>query len=170
MSSLQLAPATPAPVFRADAPGKSEALVFQLDGQEYGIALGCVQEIRSFQAPTRLAGASNFMLGVIDLRGVVVPLIDLRLRLGLPAATVDAFTVVIVVALGERRIGIVADRVNDVVELLPGQIHAMPAMKGGPEQRHLVGIASLEARTVVLTDIEALLSDTPAEAPLALAA
>lgn len=170
MNSLQLVSAPATRVFSADARGPSEALVFLLDGQEYGIALHCVQEIRSYQAPTRLAGAAAFVLGVIDLRGEVVPMLDLRLRLGLPAAEFDAFTVVIVVSLGTRRIGVVADRVNDVVELAPQQIRAMPAMKGGADQRHLVAIASLDERAVVLMDIESLLTDTPAETSMVLAA
>jgi purine-binding chemotaxis protein CheW len=171
MNSLQLVPAAAAShVFRTDARQPTEALVFLLDGQEYGIALQCVQEIRSYQAPTRLAGSCDYLLGIMDLRGEVVPLIDLRRRLGLHAAEFDAFTVIIVISLGERRIGIVADRVNDVVELAPGQIRTMPAMRGHADQRHLVAIASLDQRSVVLMDIESLLADTQADAPLALAA
>ncbi len=171
MNSLQLVPAARAgSVFSADAPSITEALVFLLDGQEYGIALHCVQEIRSYQVPTRLAGACDYLLGIMDLRGEVVPLIDLRLRLGLHATAVDAFTVLIVISRGERRIGVVADRVNDVVQLAPQQIRSMPAMKGGDQQRHLVAIASLDQRAVVLMDIEALLADTHADVPMALAA
>lgn len=160
MNNLLLVPSTPSAVFRHDATQASEALVFLLDGQEYGIALGCVQEIRSYQPPTRLAGSCDYLLGIMDLRGEVVPLIDMRRRLGMAAAAPDAFTVVIVISLGDRRIGIVADRVNDVVELAPGQIRAMPAMKGNADQRHLVAIASLAQRSVVLMDIESLLADT----------
>jgi purine-binding chemotaxis protein CheW len=170
MNPLLLVPSTPSAVFRQDAKQACEALVFLLDEQEYGIALGCVQEIRSYQPPTRLAGACDYLLGILDLRGEVVPLIDMRRRLGLPAAPVDEFTVVIVISLGERRIGVVADRVNDVVVLAPGQIRAMPAMTGSADQRHFVAIASLEGRSVVLTDIESLLADTLAEPELALAA
>lgn len=166
MNSLQLVPAT-AP---AAPPHISEMLAFLLDGQEYGISLNFVREIRSYEAPTRLAGALDFLLGVIDLRGEVVPLIDLRRRLGLPAAPFDAFTVVIVVSLGDRRLGVVADRVNDVVRLAPEQVRAMPAMPGVVGRRHLVGVASVDARHIVLTDIEALLADTLADAPLAQAA
>lgn len=173
MNSLQLVSThTPGAtiVFRADASQSTEALVFLLDGQEYGIALHCVQEIRSYQAPTRLAGACDYLLGIMELRGEVVPMIDLRRRLGLHAPAFDAFTVVIVISLGERRIGIVADRVNDVVELAPQQIRAMPSMKGGADQRHLVAIANLDQRAVVLMDVESLLADIQADAPTALAA
>lgn len=165
MNGLQLVPSAP-----AAAPCIDEILAFQLDGQEYGISLNFVREIRSYEAPTRLAGAQDFLLGVIDLRGEVVPLIDLRRRLGLAPAPFDAFTVVIVVSLGDRRLGVVADQVNDVVRLAPGQVRAMPAMPGVATRRHLIGIASLESRSVILTDIEALLADTVADAPLAQAA
>lgn len=166
MNSLQCVPAATSTA----APHTHEILAFLLDGQEYGIALNFVQEIRSYEVPTRLAGAQDFLLGVIDLRGEVVPLIDLRRRLGLAPAPFDAFTVVIVVSLSDRRVGVVADRVNDVVQLAPEQIRAMPAMSSVTTRRHLVGIASLEARSVVLTDIQALLADILADAPLAQAA
>ena len=109
-------------------------------------------------------------MGVIDLRGEVVPLIDMRRRLGMPSTAPDAFTVVIVISLGERRVGIVADRVNDVVALAPGEIRAMPAMNGSPDQRHFVAIASLEGRSVVLLDIEALLASSGVEPESALPA
>ncbi|MGQ3054895.1 MAG: chemotaxis protein CheW [Roseateles sp.] len=170
MSHLQIVPAAPAAVFCPDGPGVTEALVFFLDGQEYGIALQCVQEIRSYQRPTRLAGARDDVLGVIDLRGEIVPLVDLRRRLGLVAADVDPFTVVIVISLMDRRIGVVADRVNDVVALSPQQIRAMPPLCGGAGQHHLVAIASLDARSVLLMDIEALLAEIRVAAPLDLAA
>jgi purine-binding chemotaxis protein CheW len=165
MTSLQLVPAPAAAVFSADAAGPTEALAFLLDGQEYGIALGCVQEIRSYQPPTRLAGATDDVLGVIDLRGEIVPLIDLRRRLGLPIAEFGASTVVIVISLGDRRVGIVVDGVDDVLALTPQHVRAMPAMRGGPDQRHLVAIASLDERRVVLMDIESLLADCHAPAP-----
>ncbi len=169
MHSLQTVQPQTSHVFRPDARQAAEALVFLLDGQEYGIALGSVQEIRSYQAPTRLAGAQDFLLGVIDLRGDVVPLIDMRLRLGMPAMAPDACTVVIVISLGDRCMGIVADGVNDVVALAPDQIRAMPAMNGGADQRHFVAIASLEGRRVLLLDIESLLASSLTESDVALA-
>lgn len=145
-------------VFATAASHIQEALSFKLGDEEYGISLLCVQEIRSFQVPTRLAGAGEHVLGVIDLRGEVVPLIDLRRRFGLPAVEFNDITVIIVISLGDRRVGVVADQVNDVVGLSPEQIRPMPAMKGGADQRHLVALASLEEqRTLVLLDIEALL-------------
>jgi|SRR6218665_187363 len=152
------APATASGVFATAGSHIQEALTFKLGNEEYGISLLCVQEIRSFQVPTRLAGASEHLLGVIELRGEVVPLIDLRRRFGLPGVEFNDVTVIIVISLGDRRVGVVADQVNDVVALGPTQIRPMPAMQGGADQRHLVALASLEEqRTLVLLDIEALL-------------
>lgn len=148
------APASPT-VFSGRAP--EAALTFRLDDQEYGIVLSCVQEIRSYQAPTRLAGASDDLLGIIDLRGEIVPLVDLRRRFGMRSAEADGFTVIVVVSLGDRRVGVVADQVNDVVSLSPDQIRPMPRLKEGADQAHLVGIGRVEQRTLVLLDIESLL-------------
>lgn len=139
-----------------------EILAFRLAEEEYGIPLRCVQEIRSYQAPTRLAGAHAQWLGVIDLRGEVVPLLDLRRRLALAAAEPDSLTVVIVISLGERRIGVVADQVNDVIALERGQIRAMPALPGVPEQRHMPGMAVVADRRLVLMDIQGLLREEAA--------
>jgi purine-binding chemotaxis protein CheW len=169
MNQLTAALPSTSTVFRPEARHVTEALVFLLDGQEYGITLGCVQEIRSYQAPTRLAGATDYVLGVMDLRGEIVPILDMRLRLGLARTDITGFTVVIVVSLGSRRIGIVADQVNDVVALQPDEIRRMPGMGGHPDQRHFVAIASLAGRSVVLLDIEALLDDSPVDADLVLA-
>jgi purine-binding chemotaxis protein CheW len=138
-----------------------EILAFRLAEEEYGIPLRCVQEIRSYQTPTRLAGAHAQWLGVIDLRGEVVPLLDLRRRLALAAAEPDSLTV-IVISLGERRIGVLADQVNDVIALERGQIGALPALPGVPEQRYMPGIAVVADRRLVLMDIQGLLREEAA--------
>ena len=146
--------------FLADHTKEQEILSFRLGDEEYGIPLLCVQEIRSFQTPTRLAGARKDLLGVIDLRGEIVPLFDLRLRFALARADFDPFTVVIVVQIHGRCIGVVADGVNDVAALQPDQIRKMPALKGGPDQAHLRAVACIGERRVVLMDIESMLRDT----------
>lgn len=135
-----------------------EVLTFQIGEVEYGIPLSCVQEIRSYQLPTRLAGASSELLGVIDLRGAVVPLLDLRRRFALDQALFDSCTVIIVVQVDGRPIGAVADQVNEVLNLAPDQIHAMPQMPAaGLAQSHLRGLASVSDRRLLLLDIESLL-------------
>lgn len=144
--------------FVAGASIEQEALTFLLGEEEYGIRLGCVQEIRSYQAPTRLAGAREDLLGVIDLRGEVVPLLDLRRRFALDQALFDSCTVIIVVQVDERRIGAVVDQVNEVLNLSPEQIRPMPPIATlGTDQAHLCGLASQGDRRVLLLDIESLL-------------
>lgn len=144
-------------IFSAGPTQSQEVLSFRLGDEEYGISLLCVQEIRSYQAPTRLAGAEEHLLGVIDLRGEVVPLIDMRRRFGLPVLAFNDLTVTIVISLGDRRVGVVVDQVNDVVALLPDQVRLMPPLQSCADQRHMVAIGSIGPRMLVLLDIEALL-------------
>ena len=166
MSTLQLADSgTAVPSLSTDRAPQfpaQEILAFRLASEEYGIPLRCVQEIRSYQKPTHMAGAPAQWLGVIDLRGEVVPLLDLRRRLALAAAEPNDLTVVIVISLGERRVGVVADQVNDVIALERQQIRAMPALPGVPEQRHMPGMAVVADRRLVLMDIQALLREEAA--------
>ncbi|MDC8772798.1 chemotaxis protein CheW [Roseateles albus] len=134
-----------------------EVLSFHLGKEEYGIPLSCVQEIRSFQAPTRLAGASAELLGVLDLRGEVLPVVDLRQCFHMPTAEVTAATVTIVVNLAQRSVGIVVDNVNEVVDLGPEQQRNMPAMTGMANDGHIMGIGSIGPRMLLLLDLNRLL-------------
>ncbi|MCV2369951.1 chemotaxis protein CheW [Roseateles oligotrophus] len=136
---------------------RTEYLSFHLGKEEYGIALSCVQEIRSFQAPTRLAGASAEVLGVLDLRGEVLPVIDLRRCFHMPSAEVTAATVTIVINLSQRSVGIVVDNVNEVVDLTPEQQRCMPAMNGMANEGCISGIGSVGPRMLVLLDLNRLL-------------
>ena len=136
---------------------RTEVLSFQLGKEEYGIPLSCVQEIRSFQAPTRLAGASPEVLGVLELRGDVLPVIDLRKCFHMPSAEVTAATVTIIVNLSARSVGIVVDKVNEVVDLTPEQQRSMPAMNGMANDGHISGIGSSGPRMLLLLDLNRLL-------------
>ncbi len=142
---------------QAAAKVRVEVLSFHLGKEEYGIPLNCVQEIRSFQAPTRLAGASAEVLGVLDLRGEVLPVIDLRKCFHMPSAEVTAATVTIVINLNHRSVGIVVDNVNEVVDLAPEQQRSMPAMNGMANDGHILGIGAIGARMLLLLDINRLL-------------
>ncbi|MET0519740.1 MAG: chemotaxis protein CheW [Burkholderiaceae bacterium] len=164
MNTMTVTPPSASPacgsVFKPGATLGQEVLTFLLGEEEYGIRLGCVQEIRSYQAPTRLAGSRDDLLGVIDLRGEIVPLLDLRRRFALHPARFDGATVTIVVQVDGRRVGAVADQVNEVLNLAPGQIHPLPPLPGartGHAPPHLCGLASLAGRRVLLLDIESLL-------------
>ena len=138
-----------------------EYLTFRLGSEEYGIDILRVQEIRSYEQPTRLAHSPDFIKGVIDLRGRIVPILDLRLKLQCPKANYTDFTVVIILDIGSTVIGAVVDAVAVVVSLAPELIK--PALQfetrpGNVDPAFITGIASLGDRMLIVMDIEALLS------------
>ena len=139
----------------------SEFLSFRLGAEEYGVDILQVQEIRSYEAPTRIANAPDFIKGVVNLRGVIVPIIDLRLKLGCQTAEFTDFTVVIVLNLRGRVIGAVVDSVSDVLALGADSIKPAPQMGGSIDAGHIMGMGCVKSgdveRLLILTDIEALL-------------
>jgi purine-binding chemotaxis protein CheW len=150
---------------RASAAGapivKGEYLTFRLGGEEYGIDILKVQEIRGYDTVTRIANAPAHILGVINLRGVIVPIVDLRVKFALGEARYDAFTVVIVLNVAERVVGAVVDSVSDVLELAPEQIRAAPAFDALLDAGYITGLASVKQgdaeRMLILLDIERLM-------------
>ena len=136
----------------------AEFLTFRLGAEEYGIDILRVQEIRSYEAPTRIANAPSFIKGVVNLRGVIVPVVDLRLKLNCATAEYNDFTVVIVLNVHGRVVGAVVDSVSDVLELSPEQINAAPEMNTTVDTSYITGIASTAERMLILMDIEALMS------------
>jgi purine-binding chemotaxis protein CheW len=143
-----------------------QVLTFQLGSESYGIPLTHVQEISGYRKVTPLPNTPAWVLGAMNLRGVVVPLLDLRTRLGLPARDVDPLTVVIVVMLGERRQGLVVDSVADVLKLEPADVDAAPELGAAPEARFVSRLARAGDELVLLLDVARLLG-TPPGAPAA---
>jgi len=141
----------------AKAGVQGEFLTFRLGSEEYGIDILRVQEIRSSEQPTRLANTPEFLRGVVNLRGVIVPIGDLRLKLGC-SADFNAFTVVIVLNVKGRVIGAVVDSVSDVCELGGDAIKPAPAMNSMVDMSFITGIANVGERMLILMDIEALMS------------
>jgi purine-binding chemotaxis protein CheW len=137
-------------------PGR-EYLSFRLGSEEYGIDILKVQEIRSYEAPTRIANAPAFLKGVINLRGVIVPIVDLRLKFGCNDE-IGPITAVIVLAVKGRVIGTVVDSVSDVLQLPNDTIKPPPHMGSMVDTQHLIGIATLAERMLILMDIESLMS------------
>lgn len=139
-----------------------EFLTFRLAAEEYGIDILRVQEIRSYEVPTRISQAPDFMRGVVNLRGVIVPIIDLRLKLGCTQAdgTVryDDFTVVVVLNVGGHVVGAVVDAVSDVLAVKPEEIRPAPTMNAAVDTSYITGLVSTGQRTVILLDIVALMS------------
>jgi purine-binding chemotaxis protein CheW len=135
-----------------------EFLAFKIGDEEYGIDILRVQEIRSFEPPTRMVNTPGHVLGVVNLRGVIVPIIDMRLRFNLESVRYDTFTVVIVLNLGQRVIGMVVDGVSDVVSLMAEQLRPVPEFTSSIGSDHVLAIGSLENRMLILLDIEKLMS------------
>jgi purine-binding chemotaxis protein CheW len=139
------------------AAGSREFLTFTLGSEEYGIEILKVQEIRGYDAVTAIANAPAFIKGVINLRGVIVPIVDLRLKFNVGAAQYNQFTVVIVLNVGRRVVGIVVDSVSDVLTLTADQIKPAPEFASSVDKGFLTGLGAIEDRMLILMDIERLM-------------
>jgi purine-binding chemotaxis protein CheW len=137
--------------------GSGEYLTFRLGAEEYGIDILKVQEIRSYEAPTRIANAPAFIKGVVNLRGVIVPIVDLRVKLACESVEFNGFTVVIVLNVRGRVVGAVVDSVSDVLELSGDTIKPAPEMHTAVDTSFITGIGSVNERMLILMDIEALM-------------
>ena len=135
-----------------------EFLAFKLGAEEYGIDILRVQEIRSYEVPTRIANAPAFIKGVVNLRGVIVPIIDMRLKFNLEQASYDDFTVVIVLNIASRVVGIVVDAVSDVITLTPSQLRPVPQFNSMIASDHILALGAVEDRMLILIDIEKLMT------------
>ncbi|MFC7368529.1 MULTISPECIES: chemotaxis protein CheW [Vreelandella] len=135
-----------------------EFLVFSLGEEEYAIDILKVQEIRGYENVTRIANAPDFIKGVTNLRGVIVPIVDLRIKFHLDSVEYGGQTVVIVVNVADRVVGIVVDGVSDVMTLTPDQIKPAPEFGVTLSSDFLSGLGSLEDRMLVLVDIDKLLT------------
>lgn len=138
--------------------GAREYLTFRLDQEEYGIDILKVQEIRGYEPPTRVANAPSFIKGVVNLRGTIVPIVDMRLKFNCQKAEYDSFTVVIILNLRSRIVGIVVDSVSDVMELPPESLKAAPEIESVIDSGAVMGLGSLGERMLILLDIERLMS------------
>ena len=135
-----------------------EYLSFVLGNEEYGIEILKVQEIRGYDAVTPIANTPAFIKGVINLRGSIVPIIDLRLRFNLGKAEYNEFTVVIILNLSGRIVGIVVDGVSDVMALTASQVRPVPELVATIDTKYLVGLGTVDDRMLILVDIERLMS------------
>lgn len=146
-----------------NAPAHQQILTFQLGNQVFGVDILRVREIRGWSTVTEMPETPAHVLGVLNLRGAVVPVIDLRTRLGLPPAEATATTVIIVLTVlvseARRDFGLVVDAVSDVSDLQPGDIRQTPAGIGGNEQRCVPSLATLGERMILLLDIDGMLGD-----------
>ena len=140
-----------------------ELLTFTLGSEEYGIDILKVQEIRGYDAVTTIANAPEFIKGVINLRGVIVPIVDMRIKFRLGEASYDETTVVIILNVAKRVVGMVVDRVSDVLTLTAEQIKPAPEFGSGLDIRYLQGLGTVEQRMLILVDIEKLMTSREME-------
>lgn len=135
-----------------------EFLAFTLGKEEYGIDILKVQEIRGYETVTRIANAPDFIKGVVNLRGIIVPIVDMRIKFHLGEPTYDQFTVVIILNISGRVVGMVVDSVSDVITLSPEQIKPAPEMGTALNTDYLIGLGTIDQRMLILVDIDRLMS------------
>ncbi|MEJ7806527.1 MAG: chemotaxis protein CheW [Telluria sp.] len=140
-----------------DAAGR-EFLAFTLGSEEYGIDILKVQEIRGYEAVTRIANAPEFIKGVINLRGIIIPVIDMRIKFNLGTPVYDQFTVVIILNISGRIMGMVVDSVSDVTTLTADQIKPAPEMGAAFNSDYMIGLGTIDERMLILVDIDKLMS------------
>jgi purine-binding chemotaxis protein CheW len=135
-----------------------EVLVFVLGREEYGVDILKVQEIRGYEKVTPIPGAPDYLKGVVNLRGAIAPVVDLRVKFGLANPRYDTFTVVVILRIGRRVIGLVVDAVSDVVQLAAKDVRPAPELGTMVDSSFIAGLATRDERMVLLLDIEKLLS------------
>lgn len=140
-----------------------ELLTFTLGREEYGIDILKVQEIRGYDAVTTIANAPEFIKGVINLRGIIVPIVDMRIKFKLGNVTYDETTVVIILNIAKRVVGMVVDGVSDVTTLKPEEIKPAPEFGASLDTQYLLGLGTVDERMIILVDIERLMSSRDME-------
>ena len=140
-----------------------EYLTFRLGAEEYGIDILKVQEIRGYDAVTAIANAPAFIKGVINLRGIIVPIVDLRIKFNVGRAEYDQFTVVIILNIARRVVGVVVDSVSDVLTLLAGQVKPAPEFSTTLNTQYILGLGTVDEPMLILVDIEHLMTGADME-------
>lgn len=135
-----------------------EFLAFTLGQEEYGIDIQKVQELRGYDTVTRIANAPAHIKGVVNLRGIIVPIVDMRIKFNLGTPTYDQFTVVIILNIANRVMGMVVDSVSDVITLSPDQLKPAPEMGATLDTEYLIGLGTLDDRMLILVDLEKLMT------------
>jgi purine-binding chemotaxis protein CheW len=141
----------------------SEFLTFTLGHEEYGIDILKVQEIRGYDAVTAIANTPEFIKGVINLRGIIVPIVDMRIKFNLGNVEYNQFTVVIILNIAKRVVGMVVDGVSDVITLSPDQVKAAPEFGSAIDTRYVMGLGTVDERMLILVDIEKLMTSSDME-------
>jgi purine-binding chemotaxis protein CheW len=137
---------------------RNEFLAFTLGQEEYGIDILRVQEIRGYESVTRIANAPAFIKGVVNLRGTIIPVVDMRIKFNLGSPTYDQFTVVIILNIAGRIVGMVVDSVSDVTTLAPAQVKPAPEIGTVFDNEYLIGLGTIDERMLILVNIDKLMT------------
>jgi purine-binding chemotaxis protein CheW len=137
-----------------------EFLTFRLGEEEYGIDILKVQEIRGYEAVTAIANTPSFIKGVINLRGTIIPIVDMRIKFNLGNVDYNIFTVVIILNVAGRIVGMVVDSVSDVISLSPEQMRPAPSFAAGLDTQYIMGLGTVDSRMLILADIEKLMTSS----------
>lgn len=157
MQAAQIATASTA-TQHDTAQGANEFLAFTLGHEEYGIDILRVQEIRGYDTVTHIANTPEFIKGVINLRGIIVPIVDLRIKFNLGNIEYNQFTLVIILNVANRVVGIVVDGVSDVITLGTDDIRTAPEFNSTLDTEYISGLGMVDERMLILVDIERLMS------------
>ena len=141
----------------------NEYLTFFLANESYGIEILKVQEIRGYDAVTKIANTPNFIKGVVNLRGLIVPIVDLRIKFNLGNVVYNELTVVIILSIGGRVVGMVVDGVSDVMALQASQISSVPDIVASIDTKYITGLATVDEKMFILVDIEQLMNSQEME-------
>lgn len=163
---VQINAAHPAATTGADL----EILAFRVGSEEYGIPIHAVQELRGYDQVTQLANTAPMLKGVVNLRGVIVPIVDLRIQFGCANPVYDQLTVVIILKVGKQTFGMAVDSVADVVALGAAQCRPAPALGATGGAAYITGIGTIDERMIALIDLDALFLHMQLAAPVAHAA
>lgn len=156
-------PSTGAQAPAADAAATTQYLIVGLGREEYGMDILAVREIRGWTPVTRIPQAPHYVLGVLNLRGAIVPVLDLRLRFGLPREEYTQTTVTVIVTVAGRLFGAVVDGVSDVLDVAAGAVRPVPDMGTAVDTEYLKGLTSVAERMVLLLDVDKLLQPQDAQ-------
>lgn len=149
-----------APLASKPLADSGQYLTLRLGSEEYAIDILRVQEIRSYEEPTRMVNSPSFIKGVVNLRGVIVPIADLRLKLNISNVEYNVFTVVIILNIQNTIVGAVVDAVSDVVTIDGASIKPAPQFDSGIDARFIVGLVKQGERTLIVMNVEALMANS----------
>lgn len=135
-----------------------KVIVFQIGDEEYAVPVDQVGSIERLQSITRVPQTANFVKGIINLRGVVIPVIDLRLRFGMKETSHTESTRIIIIHLDQVEVGLIVDVANDVIDLQEEMIESAPEVVGTVDVDYILGVAKLEKRLLILLDLQKVLS------------